>query len=103
MSEIKPRIIFSYENEDTPIITTDYSFLKSFELKSDAKYRYIHEMAVGTIITFPGGYKAEITRITTNFYDMEYKNEGINPYGHGEKHPYNFEIIFKLKRHIPKF
>jgi len=102
MSEIKPRFIFSYENEETPITTTDYSYLKSFDLKSDAKYRYIHELAVGTVITFPGGYKAEITRITTIFYDMEYKNEGINPYGQGERHPYNFEIIFKLKRFIPE-
>jgi hypothetical protein len=98
MSEIRPRIIFSYENEENPIITTDYSFIKSFKLKSDAKYRYIHELAIGTVITLPGGYKAEITRISTNFYDMEYKNEGINPYAQGERHPYNYEIIYKLKK-----
>lgn len=103
MSEIKTRIIFSYEDEDTPITTTDYGYLKTFDLKSDDKYRYIHHLDVGTIITFPGGYKAEITRISTNFYDMEYKNEGINPYGQGERHPYNFEIIYKLKRVVIKY
>lgn len=98
MSEIKPRIIFSFEDGEDPIITTDISIVRSMHIRHDEKYRYIHHADEGTVVTLPGGYKAEIKKITTNYYDMEYKNEGINPHGHGERHPYNFEIIYKLKR-----
>ncbi len=97
MSEIKPRIIFSFENGDDPIVTTDINIIKTMRIKHDAKYRYIHEITIGTIITLPNFNKAEVTHIRTNYYDMEYKNEGINPHGHGEKHPFNFEVIYRLK------
>lgn len=98
MSQIKPRIIFSFEGGEDPIMTTDLGIIKSLRIKSDPTYRYIHQIDIGTIITLPGGFKAEVTRITTNFYDMEYKNEGISPHGHGQRFPYNYEIIYKLKR-----
>ena len=98
MSQIKPRIIFSIEGGEDPIMTTDLSFIKTMRIKSDATYRYIHDAGVGTIVTLPDGLKAEIISITTNFYDMEYKNEGIYLHGHGERFPYNFEIIYKLRR-----
>ncbi len=58
----------------------------------------MHEATVGSTVILPGGYRAEIVQIITNYFDMEYKNEGINPYSHGEKNPYNFEVIYKLKR-----
>lgn len=103
MSEIKPRIIFSFEEGEDPIMTTDLSVLKSLRIKPDPTYRYIHELTIGTVVTLPGGLKAEVVRITTNFYDMEYKNEGISLHGHGVRHPYNFEIIYKLKRVRPEY
>ena len=100
MSQIKPRIIFSFENGEDPIVTTDHNFIKQMRIKADATYRYIHEAAIGTIVTLPDGLKAEIIKISTNFYDMEYKNEGIYIHGHGERYPYNCEIIYKVKRLI---
>jgi hypothetical protein len=100
MSQIKPRIIFSFDNGEDPIMTTDLSFIKQMRIKPDVNYRYIHEATIGTIITLPDGLKAEITKISTNFYDMEYKNEGIYLHGHGARYPYNFEIIYKVRRLI---
>ena len=98
MSEIKPRIIISFQDGGDPIITTDINIIKTLRIKSDDKYRFIHQIGIGTIVTLPDSYKAEVISISTNYYDMEYKNEGINPHGHGALHPYNFEVIYKLRR-----
>jgi hypothetical protein len=99
MSQIKTRIVFAVTDDNNPVLSTDLDLLKTFSIPGDPRYRYIHEIGIGTEINMEGK-SYQVTDIMSHFFDVEYKNEGLLSKSYGERYPYNFEIIFKLKKNI---
>ncbi len=97
MSQIKTRVVFARQDDPAPLFSTDLDLLHEMQIPGDPRYRYIHELGIGTSVTL-AGKEYTVSEITTRFFDMEYKNESVFLNVYGERHPYNFEIVFKLRK-----
>ena len=98
MSQIKPRIIFKIEGEQNPIFSTDFDIIKQLNVPGEGPFKDFHEITKGTRITLNNYDEYEVLDISTDFFDTEYSNDGISMNNLGERHPYNFEVVYKIRK-----
>ena len=98
MSQIKPRIIFKIQGESNPLFSTDFDIIKQLNVPGEGPLRDFHEVSPGGKITLKNNMEYEVLEINTNYFDTEYSNDGISMNNIGERHPYNFEVVYKLRK-----
>jgi len=98
MSQIKPRIIFKIEGEQNPIFCTDFDIIKQMKVPGEGPFKDFHEITSGTRITLKNYEEYEVINISTDYFDTEYSNDGISLNNLGERYPYNFEVVYKIRK-----
>lgn len=98
MSQIKPRIIFKIEDENERIFSTDFDVIKQLNVPGEGPFRDFHEITLGSKITLNNYQQYEVIGISTDYFDTEYSNDGISTNNVGERYPYNFEVIYRIRR-----
>ena len=100
MAQILGRIKIMHEQGAEIAYTTDLNVLRQLGLQPDQEFRELTVIKKGTVLTFSDGKKMEVTRMYTYFYETDQEinpDYGINLYGYGENHPFNFEITYYVK------
>lgn len=97
MSAIKTRIVFLDTEEQQPLFTTDLEYVRHLKITGDASRNTVHKISKGTEIDIEGRHY-EIIDISSNMFNHDYGNEGIILNCKGERNPYNFDVIYKLRK-----
>ena len=97
MSAIKTRIVFLDTDEQQPLFTTDLDFVRQLNIAGDLITGKVHKISKGSELDLDGQHY-EVIDISSNMFDHDYGNDGIILNCRGERNPYNFDIIYKLKK-----
>jgi len=98
MSQIKTRIIFKVQGDKNPLFSTDFDTIKKLDVPGEGPFKDFHEIIPGTRITLNNHESYEVLEISTDFFDTEYSNDGISMNNIGERYPYNFEVVYKVRK-----
>ena len=74
---------------------TDLAALRRIDLKYDAHWNHT-DIGAGNQLVIEGK-EYLVIRLTTSFHDTNHNDageHGIHAFGHGDRHPYNFEITY---------
>lgn len=97
MESITARIrVARNDSPDSPFFfATDLIALKQIGLKHDAHWNHT-DIGTGSELVIEGK-EYQVVRMRTSFHDTTHNDageHGIHAFGHGDRHPYNFEITY---------
>ena len=84
------------DSPDAPFFfATDLAALRQIDLKHDAHWNHT-DIGAGNQLVI-AGQEYQVVRLTTSFHDANHDDageHGVHAFGHGDRHPYNFEITY---------